>query len=58
MHILPLVFENLPKHRQITGIREPLIACVYDEGEKRAKKRKPESFGGLLGSVGEMAQEA
>jgi hypothetical protein len=52
-----VVFEDLPKHWCITGIWESLIACVYDEGEKRAKKRKSESFGGLLESFSEVAQE-
>jgi len=38
-------------------ILEPLITCIYDEGEKCTKKRKSESFGGLLGSLGEVTQE-
>jgi hypothetical protein len=29
----------------------------YDEGEKSAKKRKSESLGGLLGSLGQVTQE-
>jgi hypothetical protein len=53
----PVVFENFPKHRRITGILEPFIPCVNDESEKCAKKRKAESFGGLLGSLGEVTQE-
>jgi len=43
----PVVFEGLPKHWGITGIWEPLTACVYDEREKSEKKGKAESLGGL-----------
>ena len=53
----PAVFEHLPKHRRITGILEPLGARVYHECEKRTKKREAESFGGLLGSLGQVTQE-
>lgn len=52
-----IVFGDLPKHWGITGIWEPLITCVYDEGEKSAEKGKAESFGGLLESLSEVAQE-
>ena len=60
-HDLPgdwsVVLENLPEHRCITGIWEPLGACVYDEGKERAKKRKAESLCGLLETLGKVAQE-
>jgi len=36
---------------------KPLVACVYDEGEKGTDQRKAESFGGLLGTLGEVTQE-
>ena len=52
-----VVLEDLPKHWGITGIGEPLITCVYDKGEEGTKKGKAESFGGLLESLSEVAQE-
>jgi len=52
-----VVFEDLPKHRGITGICEPLHAGVYDEGEECTKKGKAESLGGLLKSLGQVPQE-
>jgi len=52
-----VVFEDLPKHRGITGICEPLRARVYDKGEEGTKKGKAESLGGLLESLSEVAQE-
>jgi hypothetical protein len=60
-HDLPghgsIVFEDFPKHGCITRVGEPLRASVYDKGEEGAKKGKAESFGGLLESLGEVAQE-
>jgi hypothetical protein len=60
-HDLPghgsVVFEDLPKHRGITGICESLHGGVYDEGEKGTKKGKAESLGGLLKSLGQVPQE-
>jgi hypothetical protein len=60
-HDLPghgsIVFEDFPKHGCITRIGEPLRASVYDEGKESTKKGKAESFGGLLESLGEVAQE-
>jgi len=60
-HDLPghgsVVLEDLSKHRCITGISEPLGACVYDEGEEGTKKGKAESLGGLLEPLSEVAQE-
>ena len=53
----PIVFEDLSKHGYITRIGEPLRARVYDEGEEGAKKGKTESFGGLLETLGKVAQE-
>jgi len=53
----PVVFEDLPKHRCITGICEPLGACVYDEGEEGTKKGEAESLGGLLQALSEVTQE-
>jgi len=52
-----VVFEDLPKHRGITGICEPLRARVYDKGEEGTKKGKAESLGGLFESLSEVAQE-
>jgi len=60
-HDLPghwsVVLENLSKHRCITGIWEPLTACVYDEGKEGTREGKAESLGGLLESLSEVAQE-
>ena len=60
-HDLPgdgsVVLENLPEHRCITGIWEPLGTSVYDEGEEGTKKGKAESLGGLLEPLSEVAQE-
>ena len=52
-----LVFEGFPEERRFAGVYELLIAGVYDEAEKGAKKREAKSFGGLPCSFGEAAQE-